>query len=163
MISKQPSVRLAQSATLATESPLRDLEAIIRSRTPLIAVESNEEPQVVGMIRQIGGRLQLRAFRWTVTEGLQAFDPNDQPPQAVLKSQEVLNYIKASASRSLFVLLDFHPYLEDAVHVRYLKDIALTYAKHWSTVVVVGCVVHMPEELRPFTASFHLPLPTLDE
>ena len=91
MISKQPSVRIVQGGTLATESPLRDLEAIIRSRMPLIAVESNEEPQVVGMVRQIGGRLQLRAFRWTVTEGLQAFDPNDQPAQAVLKSQEVLN------------------------------------------------------------------------
>ena len=163
MISKQPSVRIVQAGTLATESPLRDLEAIIRSRMPLIAVESNEEPQVVGMVRQIGGRLQLRAFRWTVTEGLQAFDPNDQPPQAVLKSQEVLNYIKTSASHSLFVLLDFHPYLEDAVHVRYLKDIALTYSKHWSTVVVVGCAVRVPEELRPFTACFRLPLPTLDE
>ena len=36
--------RLTQASTLRTESPLRDLEAIIRSRTPLIAVESNEEP-----------------------------------------------------------------------------------------------------------------------
>ena len=53
MIAKPPSARFAQSGTLATESPLRDLEAIIRSRTPLIAVESNEEPQVVGLLRQI--------------------------------------------------------------------------------------------------------------
>ena len=87
MISRQPSVRRAQTGTLATESPLRDLEAIIRSRTPLIAVESNEEPQVVSMVRQISTRLQLGAFRWTVTEGLQAFDPNEQPKQAVLKSR----------------------------------------------------------------------------
>jgi len=54
-------------------------------------------------------------------------------------------------------------HLEDAVHVRYLKDIALSYSKHWSTVVVVGCAVPVPEELRPFTACFRLPLPTLDE
>src|SRR6267142_4066116 len=108
-----PTAIPLQGTVLTTESPLRDLEAIIRSRTPLIAVESNEEPQVVGMVRQIGARLQLRAFRWTVTEGLQAFDPNDQPQQAVLKSQEILNYIKTSANNSLFVLLDFHPYLQD--------------------------------------------------
>lgn len=163
MISKQPTVRLVQAGTLATESPLRDLEAIIRSRTPLIAVESNEEPQIVGMVRQIGGRLQLKAYRWTVTEGLQAFEACDQPQQSVLKSQEILHYIKTSASHSLFVLLDFHPYLEDAVHVRYLKDIALNYGKHYSTVVLVGCAVRVPEELRPFTAPFHLPLPTLGE
>jgi len=148
---------------LATESPLRDLEGIIRSRTPLIAVESNEEPQIVHLVRAIGARLQLRGFRWTVTEGLQAFDPNDQPREAIVKSQDVLGYIRTSAYNSFFVLLDFHPYLQDAVHVRHLKDIALTYPKHYSTVVLVGHTVPVPEELRPFTAQFRLPLPTLDE
>lgn len=157
-----PSPRLSAFGSLATESPLRDLEAIVRSRTPLIAVESNEEPQVVAMVRQIALRLQLPAFRWTVTEGLQAFDPGDQPARSVLKSQDILNHIK-TASNCLFVLLDFHPYLEDAVHVRYLKDIALNYPRQFSTVVLVGFTLKVPEELRPFTASFHLPLPTPDE
>jgi hypothetical protein len=158
-----PSAQFSLSGMLTTESPLRDLEAIIRSRTPLIAVESNEEPQIVNMVRQISERLQLRPFRWTVTEGLQAFDPNDQPSRSVLKSQELLNYIKADAKNCLFVLLDFHPYLKDDVHVRLLKDIALNYPRHFSTVVIVGWSLSVPEELRPYTAQFRLPLPTLDE
>src|SRR5436190_5039456 len=156
-----PSAKLTQ-ATLSTESPLRDLEAIIRSRTPLIAVESNEEPQIVRLVRQIGQRMQIKAYRWTVTDGLQAFDPADQPTQAVIKSQELLNYIK-SEKYCLFVLLDFHPYLQDTVHVRQLKDIALTYPKHFSTVVLVGYSLPLPEELRPYTAHLKLPLPTIDE
>jgi len=160
---QKPPVNLARAGTLVTESPLRDLEAIVRSRTPLIAIESSEEPQIVGMVRQISRRLQVKAYRWTVTEGLQAFDACDQPAQSVLKSQDTLNFIKTSASHCLFVLLDFHPYLQDPLHVRYLKDIALTYSKHWSTVVLVGCALPVPEELRPFTACFRLPLPTLDE
>ena len=159
----RPSARLTQTGALATESPARDLEAIIRSRTPLIAVESNEEPQIVRMVRQIGNRLRLRAYRWTVTEGLRAFEPCDQPRESVLKSLELLNYIKTSASNCLFVLLDFHPYLEDAVHVRYLKDIALGYSRHDSTVVLLGCTLQLPAELQPFTAHFRLPLPTVDE
>jgi ATPase family associated with various cellular activities (AAA) len=153
----------AQAGALTTESPLRDLAAIIRSRTPLIAVESNEEPQIVSMVRQLGRQLQLRTFRWTVTEGLQAFDPADQPSQSLLKTQEVLNYIKTTASRSLFVLLDFHPYLTDSVHVRFLKDIALGYSKHGSTLVLVGTTLQMPPELRSFTAYFRLPLPSAEE
>jgi hypothetical protein len=157
------SSSLAQGVELATESPLRDLAAIIRSRTPLIAVESNEEPQIVRMVRQIAQTLQLRAYRWTLTEGLQAFEPCDQPPQAVLKSQDMLSYIKSSGSYCLFVLLDFHPFLQDTVHVRFLKDIALTYAKSYSTVVLVGAALQVPEELRPFTGYFRLPLPTPDE
>src|SRR6266478_3467588 len=157
------SPSLSQASSLTTESPLRDLAALIRSRTPLIAVESNEEPQVVRMVRAIGQQFQLKAYRWTVTEGLQAFEPCDQPQEAVLKSQEILNYIKNSSRYCLFVLLDFHPYLQDNIHVRFLKDIALTYSKHYSTVVLVGAVLQVPEELRQFTAYFRLPLPTPDE
>jgi hypothetical protein len=158
-----PSTKITQAGVPVTESPLRDLEAIIRSRTPLIAVESNEEPQIVRMVRQIGHRLQIKAYRWTVTEGLQAFDPCDQPAQSVLKSQELLRYIKTEGKNCLFVLLDFHPYLQDAIHMRQLKDIALTYTQHYSTVVLVGHSLPVPEELKPYTAYLRLPLPTLDE
>jgi SpoVK/Ycf46/Vps4 family AAA+-type ATPase len=154
---------LTQASTLRTESPLRDLAAIIRSRTPLIAVESNEEPQIVSLLRQIARQLQVRAYRWTVTEGMQAFEPADQPSQAVLRPQEILSYIKTSGANGLFVLLDFRPYLDDNVHVRFLKDIALNYPKNYATVVLVGTVLQIPEELRPFTAPFRLPLPTPDE
>ena len=158
-----PSSKITPAGTFTTESPLRDLEAIIRSRTPLIAVESNEEPQVVRMVRQIGRRLQIRTYRWTVTEGMQAFDPADQPGQSVLKSQELLNYIRTEGKNCLFVLLDFHPYLQDTIHMRQLKDIALTYPQHYSTVVLVGYSLQIPEELKPYTAFLRMPLPTLDE
>jgi SpoVK/Ycf46/Vps4 family AAA+-type ATPase len=151
------------AALLRTESPLRDLEAIIRSRMPLVAIESNEEPQIVRMVRQIGQRLQLKAYRWTVTEGLQSFEPADQPLQALVKSQEVLEYVKTESHSCLFVLLDAHPYLEDPVYIRRLKDVALTYEKHYSTVLLAGPSLKIPPELEPFTAYFRLPLPTADE
>src|SRR5215467_10285223 len=157
------SPKLIVSVPLTTESPLRDLSAILRSHTPLIAVETNEEPQIVSLVRQIAQRLQIRAYRWTVTEGLQAFDACDQPTSSVVKSQEMLSYIKNSGSHCLFVLLDFHRYLQDEVHVRFLKDIALASSKNYSTVLLVATTLPIPEELRPFTAYFHLPLPTPDE
>ncbi len=163
MAANLTSAAMVRTLMLNTESPLHDLAAIIRSRTPLIAVESNEEPEIVTLVRQIATHQQLRAFRWTVTEGLQAFDPNDQPTQSVVKSSEVLTHIRTNANNALFVLLDFHPYLQDALHIRHLKDIALTYRKHFCTVMLVGHAIQMPEELRPFTAPFRLPLPTPNE
>ncbi len=158
-----PTAKSVQGGAFKTESPLRDLEAIIRGRTPLVAVESNEEPQVVRMVRQIGQKLQIKAFRWTVTEGLQAFEPCDQPSRSVMKSQDLLNYIKTEANNCVFVLLDFHPYLQDTIHMRQLKDIALTYEHHYSTVVLVGYELQIPKELKPYTAFLRLPLPTLDQ
>lgn len=157
------AAKTVQTGRFTTDSPMRDLEAIIRSRTPLIALESNEEPAVVSLVRDIARRLQLRAYRWTVTEGLQAFDAADQPAQSVVKSQEMLSYIKTSAAHCLCLLLDFHRHLDDAVHVRFLKDIALAYGKSYSTIVLVASALTIPEELRPFTAYFRLPLPTAEE
>jgi SpoVK/Ycf46/Vps4 family AAA+-type ATPase len=158
-----PSARQTTVASQATESPLHDLEALIRSRTPLLAIESDEEPQAVALVRQIGSRLQLKAYRWTVTEGLQAFEPCDQPARSVQKSLELLDFIKTSTSHCLFVLLDFHPFLQDTVHVRYLKDIALSYPRHGNTVLLVSHALPLPDELRPFTGYFRLPLPTPEE
>ncbi len=89
-----PTGKLTQIGALTTESPLRDLAAIVRSRIPLIAVESNEEPQIVSLVGQIARQLQLRGFIWSVTEGLRAFSAADQPVESVIKSQEVLRYIK---------------------------------------------------------------------
>jgi ATP-dependent 26S proteasome regulatory subunit len=159
----RPSAKSLSAGAIATESPLHDLEAIIRSRTALIAVESNEEAQVVSLVQQIGARRQARVLRWTVTEGLQAFAPTDQPSQSVLKSLEVLSYMKTTTANTMFVLLDFQPYLSDPMHVRHLKDFALTYTRHYSTAVLVGCTLQVPEELRPFTGHFRLPLPSLEE
>jgi SpoVK/Ycf46/Vps4 family AAA+-type ATPase len=116
----------------------------------------------VRLVRQLGQQFQLKTFRWTVTEGLQAFDPYDQPQDEVLTSQQILSHIKGS-SNSLFVLLDFQTYLQDNVHIRFLKDIALTCSRSYSTVVLVGATLQVPEDLRPFTAHFRLPLPNPDQ
>jgi ATP-dependent 26S proteasome regulatory subunit len=145
------------------ESHLHDLEAIIRSRTPLVAIESDEEPEVLAMMCQISNRLQIRGFRWTVTEGLQSFDPANQPAKAIENALDALAYIKTNASNALFALLDFHPVLQESVHVRLLKDIALAYPQNRNTVVLVSHELKLPVELRPFAGFFRLPLPTMDE
>jgi len=146
-----------------TESHLHDLEALIRSRTPLVVVESEEEQQAVSLIRHLGGKLQRKTFFWSVTEGLRAFDPCDQPAQSVTKSLEMLAYIKNDTAGCLFLLLDFHSFLEDAAHIRYLKDIALSYSSHYSTVFLLSSALKVPKELQAFSAVFRVPLPTPDE
>src|SRR6266513_1200865 len=58
-----PSSSQTASSQMLTESPLRDLEAIVRSRTPLIAMESNEEPQIDAMMRNLVGLTATDARR----------------------------------------------------------------------------------------------------
>ena len=80
-----PSSNPVLFGTPVSAAPLKDLAVIIRSRTPLIAVETNEETTIVNLVRRIGQQFQMKAFRWTVTEGLQAFEPADQPMRSVMK------------------------------------------------------------------------------
>jgi SpoVK/Ycf46/Vps4 family AAA+-type ATPase len=158
-----PSLSQTQLGVQVAESHLHDLEAIIRSRTPLVAIESDEEPEVLALMRQITHRLKMKGYRWTVTEGLQSFDSANQPAQPIEKALDALGYIKTTASNGLFALLDFHPVLQESVHVRLLKDIALAYPQKRNTVVLVSHELKLPVELRPFAGFFRLPLPTLDE
>lgn len=158
-----PSYRPSAFQQRFTESHLHDLEALIRSRTPLVIVESEEEQQAVSLVRHLGNKLQRKTFFWSVTEGLRAFEPADQPSQAVAKSLEMLAYVKNDAPGCLFLLLDFHPFLDDPAHVRFLKDIALNYPRHYSTIFLLSYALKVPKELQPFSAVFRVPLPTAEE
>jgi hypothetical protein len=48
-----PSSHFSSPGSLLTESPLRDLETVIRSCTPLIVIESADELQIFGLARQM--------------------------------------------------------------------------------------------------------------
>ena len=54
------SSRTASRGAPASEAPLIDLAVIIKSRTPLVTIESNEESTIVQLIHRIGQRLQGR-------------------------------------------------------------------------------------------------------
>lgn len=158
-----PRLQPSGAVTRMTESHLHDLEALIRSRTPLVVVETDEETQAVTLIRRLGQKLQRKTFRWSVTDGLRAFEPCEQPAQTLGKSLEVLAYIRNDSNACLFLLLDFHPFLDDPAHVRYLKDIALSHSRHYSTIFLLSSSLKLPRELQSLAAVFRIPLPTAQE
>src|SRR5580658_1351859 len=122
-----------------------DLEALLRSRIPIIVVDSRDEAQVLkGLMRACAPisaslavartaeaappRAGLPLFRWTVTDGLKRLDVEVGPPQrTVSEPLEILRHIRATTLAGVYALLDFHPYLHDPTIVRLLKDIAQDY------------------------------------
>jgi len=136
-----------------------DLELLINSHIPLIVIETREEARAVEMIRAMQLRLATPIFRWTVTEGLQRVDlvMDTQPFNA--KPGDVLGHIKSTRVSGVYLLLDFHPYLDDALHVRLLKDIAISYENTHQTIVLISHAVELPEELKNYSARFEFTLP----
>jgi len=145
----------------------RDLELILRSRVPIVVIETHDESRMLDLLRTIivtretDGYVPL--FRWTVTDGLQRLDIVLEPQLHNADPTEILKHIRAVTKAGVYVLLDFHPYLEDPVNVRLLKDICIRHNTVPRQIVLISHTVDLPDELQGFSARFDLPLPTEDE
>jgi hypothetical protein len=156
-----------------------DLEVLLRSRIPVLAVESHDETEVLKALMRASMRLPASAgagagdgnttlypakglplFQWTVTDGLKRLDvSNATPLRTLTEPLEILKHIRATAVLGTYALLDFHPYLDDPTNLRLLKDIALDYAHCARTLVLISYAVAIPREIEHLSARCTLALP----
>jgi len=102
-------------------------------------------------------------FRWTITDGLQRIDISLEPQALNSEPTDVLKHIRAVSKPGTYVLLDFHPFIEDPVHVRLLKDICIQYRKVARQIVLISHKINVPHELENFSARFDMDLPSEEE
>ncbi|MEJ2360889.1 MAG: AAA family ATPase [Gammaproteobacteria bacterium] len=136
-----------------------ELELVLKSRIPIVVIETREEQRALNLIRSMQIRLAQPVFQWTVTEGLRRIDLDYEPQRHNAEPTEVLGNIKAGSQDGIYILLDFHPYLGDPMHVRLLKDIALSYDTQLQTIVLISHEIRIPPELKNFSALVQLSLP----
>ncbi|NNG14093.1 MAG: AAA family ATPase, partial [Gammaproteobacteria bacterium] len=140
-----------------------DLELLLTSHIPLTVVETHEERRVMQMLNRLAVKIAKPLFQWTITEGLARVDIQLEPQRHNSEPTDVLRHIKAAEKDAIYVLADFHPYLDDPVHVRLLKDIALDYPHTGSHIILMSHGVTLPDELTKFSANFELAMPGKDE
>ncbi len=136
-----------------------DLELVLRSRVPIVVLETRDEPRVLEQFRQLAIRLAQPVLAWSVTSGLKRIDLDLDVPGQHTEPHAVLSQIKATDHPGIYLLLDFHPYLDNPLHVRLMKEIALQQGSSAHTLVLVSHEVEMPPELAGFTARVELALP----
>jgi len=141
----------------------RDLEALICSSTPIVVVETNEEQPIVAQFMRLSLTLPRPFFQWTLTEGLRPLGIDRTGPDHSREPTDVLVDIKMSSEPGVYLLTDFHPFLEEAVHIRLLKDIALKQHLVNHTVVLISHALKIPPELERYCARFELAVPTREE
>jgi SpoVK/Ycf46/Vps4 family AAA+-type ATPase len=141
----------------------RDLELLLTSHIPLTVIETHEERRVMQMLNRLAVKIAKPLFQWTITEGLARVDIQLEPQRHNSQPTEVLRHIKSAEKDAIYVLADFHPYLDDPVHIRLLKDIALDRPHTGSHIILMSHEVTLPDELTRFSANFELALPGKDE
>ncbi len=153
-----------------------DLRLLIAGGFPLITIETCEEHRVIELVRAYATRLDVSLSRWTITDGLTTirgleFFSAEQlrlvdnratatPSKGSADPETALRAIRGSRQSGLVLMLDFHPYFDEPLHVRLIKEIAQDYEIRHQKLVFISHALNLPDELKSFAAAFTLTLPT---
>ena len=148
--------------------PHTELQTLLSSRVALIAVESRDETRALALLRDASLRARRPpgsgVFLWSATEGLRRIDRDMGGPQRhLIEPGQMLRHLKTTPMAGIYILLDFHPYLADPVHIRMLKDVVQDQATVPRTVVLVSHEITLPPDLAPLAARFRPALPAAGE
>jgi len=136
-----------------------DLELLLRSRIPLIIVETQDEKRVEQLFSRVAIKSATPIMSWSTTTGLQRIDFDAKPQKHASEPTQALGQIKATHTPTIYLMMDFHPYLDDPYNIRLIKEIALDYENLGHTLVLVSHALELPGELGTFSARFKLSLP----
>ncbi len=141
---------------------LKDIELLILSRYPIIAVETYEEERVSEALQHISEKLSIPFFIWTVTEGLKR-NGMGKEIYDTLHPLKALNNLAAIEGDGIYFLKDLYRYLGETEVVRKLRDIARPLSKARRAVVLSAPQIDLPVELEKLAAFIRLDLPTMEE
>jgi len=134
-----------------------ELRLLVRSGWRLIALETFEEERAQNLLERVAEASERRCLVWSAASGLSGSGEGAGSLDAGLRA------IEAIAEPSLFVLLDAHRWLEDAVALRRLRDLLPNLGGRKQCLVLVGPIFHLPLEIERDCGRVSLPLPSSEE
>ena len=137
------------------------IEILTRARYPLVYVVSFEEGRVDRKLKEITDARKKQLFNWTITNGLEM--PDGSLITELKDPIKVLEYILQNDANALFVLRDYHHYLNDPVVVRKLRDVAHALKITRKNIIFLSPVLKVPTELEKEIAVIDYQLPDKKE
>ena len=142
-----------------------ELSLLVRSRYPLIYISTREEERAEEAIARcaadIGGSRAV--YSWDYVDGYQG-NPNDQGfgRRNPLQALELIEKLPASAA-ALFVLRDYHRFLEDIAISRKLRNLLKLLKSQPKNIIILSTQLAVPDELSNIVTVLEFPLPDVSE
>ncbi|MGI8905805.1 MAG: AAA family ATPase [Candidatus Sumerlaeaceae bacterium] len=166
----RPHPRGAQPPDRAPAAPARKrsaaasaIETLVRARYPLLYVVSWEEERALAEIHRIAESLGKKMFDWTISNGLSryraALEGRAEGRRDTKDPLIALKEILATPEPSIFVLRDFHDFMQNSEVKRRLRDLASLLRTTLSTAVIISPLLRLPEELEKDITIVDFPLP----
>ena len=149
-----------------------ELNTLVRAKYPILYIVSWEERRIEQILRQVAAERHKRLYGWTLTDGIIPLDGYTSPPSdsATRNPLRALEYIANSRDPAIFVLKDFHPFLDDMrpiadqpVIVRKLRDITNRLKESPKTLIILSPILRFPPELEKDITVLDYALPTTEE
>ncbi len=143
-----------------------ELEILIRSRYPLIYLTSHEENRVISEIIDISKKNKKNLYSWTITSGLideLATEDDISDLDAFNDPLDILQHINTIDENAIFILKDFHSYLEDFTIIRKLRDLYSSLKLTHKSIILLSPLLTLPKELSKEITVLDIPLPGMNE
>lgn len=149
---------------------LNDLLLLLNSSQAVISIETHEEVRAVDLVKRCSVKTTKRVMQWSITKGIidtstgaPAFSLTDkgvtQNTELEADPKKALIEIANTSTPGIYVLLDFHPYLEDPFIVRTVKEIAQNHANNGHHLIFISPEISLPQDISRFAAPFKISLP----
>ncbi len=139
---------------------LDELRLLVRSRHPVVTIETDEERRAVDRVKQAADGLGMQCFVWNLVDGLRAAPPApNQTIPKTYKPEEVLAHIVSLDWPGVFVLKDMCHHLKDATLERILRTFIQKARERQQTVVLIDPTTVLPDILARQSVPFDIALP----
>ena len=146
---------------MASSAVDTELETLIRARYPIIYIVSWEEKRVEDALRAIAQARGKKIWFWTITQGM-ALNPNHRD-NATKDPMAALDFVIDSRDQALFVLKDFHAFINDVTLTRRLRDLTLALKTSYKTLIILAPLLRLPNELEKEVTVIDYGLPDIDD
>ncbi len=144
----------------------KPLELLIKSRNPLISIETIDEERAVALVRQVAFQQTHRVlYEWSLTAGLTVLHSETQTSPSVPggKPLAALQHILGlDTEKAVFLFRDLGPFAKDAQVHRTIRDLIAKFAETQSTLILVDALP-VPDELMRFAVRYEIGWPTAEE
>lgn len=138
---------------------LAELSLYIKSRYPIIYLVTSEENRAKRLVAKASELTRKPCFFWSLTAGFYNTDKFGKEMQPI----DVLDTILTYAEPGIFVLKDFHPFLEEPLIVRKLRDIVSDLKTSYKTLIMISPELVLPAGLEKGITPIDIPLPSAEE
>ncbi|MGF1479441.1 MAG: AAA family ATPase [Cyanophyceae cyanobacterium] len=136
---------------------------LLRACYPLLYIPTPEEERVEAAISTCAKQIGRATYIWDFVDGYQD-NPNNSGfgRRNPLQALELVEKLASNAS-GVFILRDFHRFLEDISIARKLRNLSRTLKSQPKNIVLVSAELAIPSELAEVLTVVDFPLPTAAE